>query len=176
MGALFVNAAILILSAAAFNSTGHQDVAEIQTAYKLLAPLLGTGAASVLFAVALLASGQNSTLTGTLAGQIIMEGFLHIHIKPWLRRLITRSLAVVPAIIVIWFMGEGSVTSLLILSQVVLSLQLSFAVVPLVMFTSDKRKMGEFVNAPWLTVLAWALAIIIAGLNSYLLVSTLFPV
>ena len=175
MGALFINAAILVLSAAAFHNTGHQDVAEIQTAYKLLAPLLGTGLASVLFAVALLASGQNSTLTGTLAGQIVMEGFLNIRIKPWLRRLITRGLAVVPAIGVILFFGEGNATSLLILSQVILSLQLSFAVVPLVMFTSDKRTMGEFVNPGWLKALAWALAVIIAGLNGYLLVTTLFP-
>ena len=175
MGALFINAAILVLSAAAFHNTGHQDVAEIQTAYKLLAPLLGTGLASVLFAVALLASGQNSTLTGTLAGQIVMEGFLNIRIKPWLRRLITRGLAVVPAIGVILFFGEGNATSLLILSQVILSLQLSFAVVPLVMFTSDKRTMGEFVNPGWLKTLAWALAVIIAGLNGYLLVTTLFP-
>ncbi len=147
MGALFINAAILILSAATFHTTGHQDVAEIQDAYKLLAPLLGTGLASVLFAVALLASGQNSTLTGTLAGQIVMEGFLNIHVKPWVRRLITRALAIVPAVLVIWIYGEGSATSLLVLSQVILSIQLSFAVIPLVMFTSDRRKMGEFVNS-----------------------------
>jgi manganese transport protein len=174
MGALFINAAILILASATFHNTGHQNVAEIQDAYKLLAPILGTGAASILFAVALLASGQNSTLTGTLAGQIVMEGFLNIHIKPWLRRLITRALAIVPAILVIGFFGENSATSLLVLSQVVLSVQLSFAVIPLVMFTSDKKKMGEFVNPTWLKVLAWAIAIIIAILNVYLLVSTIF--
>lgn len=174
MGALFINAAILILSSATFHTTGHQNVAEIQTAYKLLAPLLGTGMASLLFAIALLASGQNSTLTGTLAGQIVMEGFLNIRVKPWVRRLITRGLAIVPAIFVIWFFGEGSATSLLVLSQVILSVQLSFAVIPLVMFTSDRRRMGEFVNSRQLTVLAWAIALIIAVLNIYLLVSTLF--
>jgi manganese transport protein len=175
MGALFINAAILVLSSATFHTTGHQDVAEIQDAYKLLAPLLGSGLASILFAIALLASGQNSTLTGTLAGQIVMEGFLNIRISPVLRRLITRALAIVPAVAVIWYFGEGSATSLLVLSQVVLSIQLSFAVIPLVMFTSDKRKMGEFVNSTWLTVLAWAIAIIIAVLNAYLIITTLFP-
>ena len=172
MGALFINAAILILSAASFHSSGHQDVAEIQDAYKLLAPLLGTGAASILFAVALLASGQNSTLTGTLAGQIVMEGFLHIRIKPWVRRLITRAIAIIPAIIVIAIKGESSTTELLVLSQVVLSMQLSFAVFPLVMFTSDKIKMGEFANPAWMKVLAWGIAIVIAVLNVYLLVQT----
>ncbi len=175
MGALFINAAILILAAATFHTSGHQNVAEIQDAYKLLAPLLGTGLASLLFAIALLASGQNSTLTGTLSGQIVMEGFLNIHIKPWLRRLITRALAIVPAIIVIWIYGEGSATSLLVLSQVVLSLQLSFAVVPLVMFTSSKKMMGEFANPPALKAAAWAIAVTIAALNIYLLLSTLFP-
>jgi manganese transport protein len=175
MGALFINAAILVLSAATFHTTGHQDVAEIQDAYKLLAPLLGTGLASFLFAIALLASGQNSTLTGTLSGQIVMEGFLNIRIKPWVRRLITRALAIIPALAVIWFFGEGSATSLLVLSQVVLSVQLSFAVIPLVMFTSDKRKMGEFVNPGWLKSLAWLIAIIIIGLNGYLLYTTFFP-
>ena len=175
MGALFINAAILILASATFHSSGHQNVAEIQDAYKLLAPLLGTGLASLLFAIALLASGQNSTLTGTLAGQIVMEGFLNIRVKPWVRRLITRALAIVPAILVIWRYGEASATSLLVLSQVVLSIQLSFAVVPLVIFTSDKRKMGEFVNATWLKVLAWAIAIIIAVLNAYLIFTTFFP-
>ena len=142
MMALFVNAAILILSAATFHHTGNQDVAEIQEAYKLLAPLLGTSLASILFAVALLCSGQNSTLTGTLAGQIVMEGFLDIKMKPWLRRLITRAIAIIPAIIVISIYGEQSTTELLVLSQVVLSMQLSFAVFPLVQFTSEKAKMG----------------------------------
>jgi manganese transport protein len=176
MGALFINAVILILSSATFHTTGHQDVAEIQEAYKLLSPLLGTALASILFAIALLASGQNSTLTGTLAGQIVMEGFLNIRIKPWVRRLITRALAIVPAILVIWRYGEASATSLLVLSQVVLSIQLSFAVIPLVIFTNDKRKMGEFVNATWLKLLAWAIAIIIAVLNAYLIITTFFPV
>jgi len=176
MGALFINAAILILASATFHSTGHTNVAEIQDAYKLLAPLLGTGLASILFAVALLASGQNSTLTGTLAGQIVMEGFLNIHMKPWLRRLITRALAIVPAIIVIAIFGEGSATSLLVFSQVVLSVQLSFAVFPLVSFTSNKKIMGEFVNPPWLRILAWTIAVIIAGLNIYLLVSTILGI
>ncbi|HTX79994.1 MAG TPA: Nramp family divalent metal transporter [Longilinea sp.] len=175
MGALFINAAILVLSAATFHTTGHQDVAEIQDAYQLLAPLLGTGLASLLFAIALLASGQNSTLTGTLSGQIVMEGFLNIHIRPWLRRLITRALAIVPAIVVIAVYGEGSATSLLVLSQVVLSVQLSFAVIPLVMFTGDKKIMGEFVNPLWLKVLAWAIAIVIAALNAYLIGITIFP-
>ena len=174
MGALFINAAILVLSSATFHTTGHQDVAEIQDAYKLLSPLLGTGLASLLFAIALLASGQNSTLTGTLSGQIVMEGFLNIHIKPWIRRLITRALAILPAVAVIWIYGEGSATSLLVLSQVVLSVQLSFAVIPLVMFTSDKKKMGEFANPPWLKVVAWAIALFIAGLNVYLIFTTIF--
>ncbi len=171
-GALFINAAILILSAATFHSTGHQDVAEIQHAYKLLAPLLGTGLASVLFAVALLASGQNSTLTGTLSGQIVMEGFLNIHMKPWVRRLLTRGIAIVPAIIVIGLFGENATTELLVLSQVILSMQLSFAVFPLVMFTSDKAKMGEFVNSRATKLVAWSIAVLIAGLNIYLLVQT----
>ncbi len=167
--AFFINASILILSAATFHGTGHQDVAEIGTAYQLLAPLLGTSAAAILFAVALLASGQNSTITGTLAGQIVMEGFLDISLPPWMRRLITRSIAIIPAIIVTYFYGERGIGSLLILSQVILSIQLSFAVVPLVMFTSSKRKMGEFVNRPATIALAWIVAIAIAGLNAYLL-------
>lgn len=171
-GALFINAAILILSAATFHSTGHQDVAEIQHAYKLLAPLLGTGLASVLFAVALLASGQNSTLTGTLSGQIVMEGFLNIHMRPWVRRLLTRGIAIVPAIIVIGLFGENATTELLVLSQVILSMQLSFAVFPLVMFTSDKAKMGEFVNSQATKIVAWSIAVLIAGLNIYLLAQT----
>ena len=174
MAALFINGAILILSAATFHTSGNQAVAEIQDAHKLLAPLLGTTMASVLFAVALLASGQNSTLTGTLAGQIVMEGFLDIRIQPWLRRIITRAIAIVPAIIVIAIYGEGSTTELLVLSQVVLSMQLSFAVIPLVIFTSDKAKMGEFVNAPLTRIVAWAVAVTIAVLNIYLLYRTFF--
>lgn len=172
--ALFINAAILILAAATFHSSGNTEVAEIQDAYHLLSPLLGTTAASVLFGVALLASGQNSTLTGTLAGQIVMEGFLNIRMKAWVRRLITRIIAIIPAVIVTALYGEQGTVDLLILSQVILSLQLSFAVIPLVKFTSDKKKMGEFVNPLWLKILAWTVAVVIAGLNLYLLYGTLF--
>jgi len=167
--ALFVNAAILIVSAATFYRTGHHEVAEIQDAYKLLSPLLGIGGASTVFALALLASGQNSTLTGTLAGQVVMEGFLNIRLRPWLRRLITRALAIIPAVVVTAFWGARGTASLLVFSQVILSMQLSFAVFPLVMFTSDKQKMGEFVNAPWLKWLSWVTALFIAGLNAWLL-------
>ncbi|MCU9614620.1 Nramp family divalent metal transporter [Caldibacillus lycopersici] len=174
MLALFVNAAILILSSAAFHTTGHHDVAEIQDAYHLLDPLLGTGVAGILFGIALLASGQNSTLTGTIAGQIVMEGFLNIRLKPWVRRLITRLIAIIPAVVVTLIYGEKGTGELLILSQVILSLQLSFAVIPLVMFTSDKRKMGEFVNKAWLKWLAWIVTAIIVVLNVYLLWSTFF--
>jgi manganese transport protein len=169
--ALFINAAILILAAASFHRTGNTQVAEIQDAYLLLTPLLGAGASTV-FALALLASGQNSTLTGTLAGQIVMEGFLNIRIRPWLRRLITRAIAIVPAAIVAILYGESGTARLLILSQVILSLQLSFAVFPLVMFTSDRAKMGDFVNPRWLRVLAYAIAFVIAILNGWLLVQT----
>jgi manganese transport protein len=167
--ALLINAAILILAAATFYRTGHHEVAEIQDAYHLLAPLLGAGAASVLFAIALLASGQNSTLTGTLAGQIVMEGFLNLRLPPMLRRLITRAVAIIPAIIVTAIAGESGTAQLLIFSQVVLSMQLSFAVIPLVWFTSDPRKMGEFANRRWEKWLGWTLAAIIAGLNLFLL-------
>ena len=170
--AFFINASILILAAATFHQTGHQEVAEIGDAYHLLAPLLGTTVASTLFAVALLASGQNSTITGTLAGQIVMEGFLNIRLPAWLRRLITRLIAIVPAVIVTAMYGERGAGGLLILSQVILSLQLSFAVVPLVYFTSQRSKMGEFVNRTWLAVLAWAVAVTIVGLNAWLLVGT----
>lgn len=172
MFALFINAAILIVSAATFYTRGRNDVAEIQDAYKLLTPLLGVTGASTLFALALLASGQNSTLTGTLAGQIVMEGFLNIRIRPWLRRLLTRGIAIIPAIIVTVISGEKGTTNLLVLSQVILSLQLSFAVFPLVMFTSDKLKMGEFVNGLTVKCLAWFIAIVIAALNAWLLVQT----
>ena len=171
--ALFINASILIVAAATFYRSGNTQVAEIQDAYQLLTPLLGVGAASVVFALALLASGQNSTLTGTLAGQIVMEGFLNIRIRPWLRRLITRAIAIVPAAIVAILYGESGTAKLLILSQVILSLQLSFAVFPLVMFTSDKQKMGPFVNPGWLKVLAYAVATVIASLNAWLLVQTI---
>ena len=172
MFALFINAAILIVSAATFYTRGRNDVAEIQEAYKLLSPLLGVTGASTLFALALLASGQNSTLTGTLAGQIVMEGFLNIRLRPWLRRLITRLIAIIPAIAVTSISGESGTTNLLVLSQVILSLHLSFAVFPLVIFTSDKVKMGEFVNRPWLKYLAWFVAMMIGLLNAWLLFQT----
>ena len=167
--ALFINAAILIVAAATFHTSGHNDVAEIQDAYKLLTPLLGAGA-STMFALALLASGQNSTLTGTLAGQIVMEGFLNIRIRPWLRRLITRGIAIIPAAIVAVAYGESGTAKLLVLSQVILSMQLSFAVFPLVKFTSQKIKMGEFVNPAWLKALAYLVAFVIAALNVWLLI------
>jgi manganese transport protein len=171
--ALFVNAAILILGAAAFHTRGLHDVAEISDAYKLLSPVLGASLASTLFACALLASGQNSTLTGTLAGQIVMEGFLDIRLKPWMRRLITRAIAIIPAVLVIGIAGEGKVTSLLILSQVVLSFQLPFAVIPLVQFTSSRAQMGEFANSRLTAVVAWAVAAIILVFNAELLWLTL---
>ncbi len=163
--AFFVNAAILILAAAVFHKSGHTHIAEIEDAYQLLSPLLNVPIASTLFALALLASGQNSTLTGTLAGQIVMEGFLDIKLKPWVRRLITRSLALIPAIICVVFWGEEGISQLLLFSQVVLSLQLSFAIVPLIWFTSDRKKMGNFVNAPWTNYLAYTCAFIIIALN-----------
>jgi manganese transport protein len=166
---LFINAAILVLGAAAFHVHGMTDVADISQAYKLLTPVLGASLASVLFAAALLCSGQNSTLTGTLAGQIVMEGFLHWRIRPWLRRLITRSMAIIPAAIVIGVMGEGRVTSLLILSQVILSFQLPFAVVPLIQFTGDRSKMGEFTNGPITAIFGWFMAAAIIVLNAALL-------
>ncbi|MBC1209334.1 Nramp family divalent metal transporter [Listeria booriae] len=169
--ALLINASILILAAAAFYKTGQTNVAGIEDAYALLNPTLGSSIASTLFAVALLASGQNSTLTGTLAGQIVMEGFLNIRLKPWVRRLLTRFLAIVPAVIVTALYGESGTNELLILSQVILSMQLSFAVIPLVLFTGDKHKMGEFVNKTWLKALSWFVAILIALLNIYLLLS-----
>jgi manganese transport protein len=171
--ALFVNASILIVSAAVFHFSGNQDVAEIETAYKLLTPLLGTSAASILFAVALLASGQNATITGTLAGQIIMEGFINLRIKPWLRRIITRLMAIVPAVIFIALYGDRSVTDLLIFSQVVLSIQLPFAIFPLVSITSNKKIMGNFANGEILKIFAWAIALLIASLNVWLIYSIL---
>jgi len=165
MFALFINAAILIVAAATFHSRGQNNVAEIQDAYKLLSPMLGVPIASALFAFALLASGQNSTLTGTLAGQIVMEGFLNIRLRPWLRRLITRLVAIVPAVICAALYGASGTARLLILSQVILSLQLSFAVIPLVLFTGDRLKMGQFRAPTWLRTLAWATAAIIVLLN-----------
>jgi len=172
MSALFINAAILIVAAAVFHGTEHEAVADIGDAYKLLSPLLGTTAAGVLFAVALLCSGQNATLTGTLAGQIVMEGFVNIRLRPWLRRLITRLVAIVPAVIVVVLYGERGTGALLVLSQVVPSLQLPFAVFPLVSFTSDRRKMGALVAPRWIQILAWIVAVIIAALNAYLLYQT----
>lgn len=169
--ALFINAAILILSAATFYQSG-KVVEDIGQAYELLSPLLGTTFASILFGIALLASGQNSTLTGTLAGQIVMEGFLNIRLKPWLRRLITRLIAIVPAIIVTAMYGAKGTMQLLVFSQVILSLQLSFAVIPLVQFTSDKKKMGVFTNSLWVQIVSWTVAILIAALNIYLLFRT----
>ena len=168
--ALFVNAAIVVVAAAVFYRSGHFEVAAIQDAYKLLSPLVGVAGASTIFAIALLASGQNSSITGTLAGQIVMEGFIHLKVSPWLRRMITRSLAIIPTIIVVAITGERGTEKLLLLSQVILSLQLSFAVVPLVMFTGSRKKMGEFVNGPWLQGLAWFTAALIAGLNAWFLV------
>jgi manganese transport protein len=168
--ALCINAAILIVAAATFYATGHHEVAEIQDAYRLLTPLLGVQGASTFFALALLASGQNSTLTGTLAGQIVMEGFLNIRLQPWVRRLITRAVAIVPAVLTAIFFGESGTAKLLILSQVILSVQLSFAVFPLVQFTSDRLKMGEFVNPAWIKGLAYSVAIGIAVLNAWLLI------
>jgi manganese transport protein len=172
--ALFINASILIVAAATFHGTGYESIADISDAYKMLAPLLGTTLASTVFALALLFSGQNATITGTLAGQIVMEGFINLRLRPWLRRLITRLVAIIPAIVVIVLYGERSTGSLLILSQVVLSLQLPFAVFPLLQFVSDRRKMGAFVIPLWMKALAWPVALLIAALNAWLLVQTFF--
>lgn len=168
--AFFVNAAILVLAASTFFKAGMYEVAEIQDAHKLLAPLLGTEWAPLLFGIALVAAGQSSTITGTLAGQIVMEGYLNIRIAPWLRRLITRLIAIIPAYLVIIIYGESETGALLVLSQVILSLQLGFAIIPLIHFTSDKRKMGVFANKIWVQVLAWAIALIIIGLNVQLVI------
>lgn len=169
--AFFINASILVLAASTFYTAGRTDVAEIQEAYQLLTPMLGAGAASTLFAIALLASGQNSTVTATLAGQIVMEGFLNIRLPAWARRLVTRLLAIVPALIVASLYGTSGTAQLLILSQVVLSLQLPFAIVPLVRFTSDRTKMGSFANPVWLKIVAWTISGIIIALNIHLLIS-----
>jgi len=173
MSALFLNGAILVMAAATFHGTGHQGVADISDAYLLLAPLLGTQLASTLFAVALLFSGQNATLTGTLAGQIVMEGFLNIRLRPWLRRLITRLIAIIPALFTVALYGERGTGALLILSQVVLSLQLPFAVFPLVMFVGSRKKMGALVAPRWMLALAWPTAVVIAALNVWMLWQTL---
>jgi manganese transport protein len=172
--AFFINAAILIMAAATFHFSDNQHIADITDAYHLLDPILGVKLAGLFFAVALLAAGQNSTLTGTLAGQIIMEGFLNIKLKPWLRRLITRLIAIIPALIVAIIYGERGTSDLLVLSQVILSLQLSFAVVPLVAFTSSKPKMGEFANSALIKYTSWVVAVIIISLNAYLLIDTIF--
>jgi len=168
MLALFINGAILVVAAATFHRQGRH-VAEIQEAYQLLSPMLGVSVAGTLFALALLASGQNSTLTGTLAGQIVMEGFLNLRLRPWMRRLITRGLAIIPAVICTAMYGESGTAKLLVFSQVILSLQLPFAVIPLIMFTSDRAKMGQFANAPWVKILAWIVALVIIVLNAKLL-------
>ena len=175
MLALFVNAAILALAAAVFYRSGHFEIGDIQGAYKMLTPLMGVGIATPLFAVALLASGQNSTLTGTMAGQIILEGFTHFQIPAWLRRLISRLLAIIPTLIIVAIYGMSGTGKLLIFSQVVLSAQLSFAVVPLVMFTSSKTKMGPFVNGRATKTIGWTLAVVIFALNAYLVYTTLHP-
>jgi manganese transport protein len=167
--ALLVNAAILVLAAATFHRSGHTDITEIQDAFQLMTPLLGAPLAAIVFALALLASGQNSTLTGTLAGQIVMEGFLNIKLPPWLRRLVTRLLAIAPAAALIWFSGEAATGQLLIVSQIVLSMQLPFAIVPLVMFTADRRKMGQFTSPTWLSTLAWVTSVVIVVMNGKLL-------
>ena len=175
MLALFVNAAILILAAAVFFRTGHHEVGDIEGAYKMLTPLMGVGLATPLFAIGLLASGQNSTITGTMAGQVILEGFTRFKIAPWLRRLISRLIAIVPCVLITALAGPGGTGKLLIFSQVVLSVQLSFAVVPLVQFTSNKVKMGPFVNNLAVKMVGWTLAVMIAALNVYLVFATFFP-
>jgi manganese transport protein len=164
------------MAAATFHGTGYEEVADIGDAYKLLSPLLGTTMASTLFAVALLCSGQNATLTGTLAGQIVMEGFINLRIRPWLRRLITRLIAIIPAVVVILIYGESGTGPLLILSQVILSLQLPFAVFPLLQFTSNREKMGRFALPLWMRALAWPVAVVIAALNAWLLYQTVAAV
>lgn len=174
--ALFINAAILIVAAATFHWSGHQNVAEIQEAYKLLSPVLGVTAASFVFAIGLLASGQQATFTGTLAGQIVMEGFINFHMAPWLRRLITRLLAIIPAICVIGYYGERQATNLLVASQVVLSLQLGFTAWPLMRFTGEKAKMGEFVNSRWTKNIGWALTVIIIILNMKMVFDSVAPI
>lgn len=170
--AFLINSMILVLGASAFYGNG-QVVSGIEDAYALLAPTIGASIASTLFAVALLASGQNSTITGTLSGQIVMEGFIHLRVKPWVRRIITRLLAVIPVFIVTIIAGENGTTDLLIFSQVILSMQLPFALVPLVLFTSNKQKMGSFVNSTWVKLVAWTATVVIICLNIYLVIYTL---
>ncbi|PDT86874.1 divalent metal cation transporter [Bradyrhizobium sp. Y36] len=174
MLALFINAAILVVAAATFHKSGHSDVAEIGQAFELLSPLLGLGIASTLFAVALLASGLNSTVTATLAGQIVMEGFLDLRLPSWARRLLTRGIAIIPVIVVTAIYGERGTADLLVFSQVVLSMQLPFAVIPLVRFVSDRRKMGKFAIPSYVAAIAWIVAGVIVVLNLKLLFDTLF--
>ncbi|MFZ0548316.1 MAG: Nramp family divalent metal transporter, partial [Candidatus Promineifilaceae bacterium] len=169
--AFFVNAAILVMAAAVFYRNGLTEVAEIQDAHQLLEPLLGAAIAPFAFAIALLASGQSSTITGTLAGQIVMEGYLNLRIRPWLRRLITRLLAVIPAVLTITYFGENSTGFLLVLSQVVLSLQLPFAIIPLIHFVSDRKRMGEFAVGRWIKIVTWLVAVVIIGLNINLIIT-----
>jgi manganese transport protein len=170
MFALLINASILILAAATFNKVGKTDIAELDQVHSFLEPMLGSALAPTLFGIALLCCGLNSTVTATLAGQIVMEGFIDIRLPPWLRRLTTRAIAIIPAAVVTIWYGEKGTAQLLILSQVILSLQLSFAVVPLVMFTADKAKMGELVAPRWLSILAWVIAAVIIALNVKLLI------
>jgi manganese transport protein len=170
MFALLINASILILAAATFNKTGKTDIAELEQVHSFLAPLLGSAIAPTLFGIALLCCGLNSTVTATLSGQIVMEGFIDIRLPAWARRLVTRGIAIVPAAIVTIWYGEKGTAQLLILSQVILSLQLPFAIVPLVMFTADRRKMGELIAPRWVTALAALTALIIIVLNIKLLV------
>ena len=171
--AFFINAALLVMAAAIFYRNGYFGVAEIQDAHKLLEPLLGAAIAPIAFAIALLASGQSSTITGTLAGQIVMEGYLNLHIRPWLRRLITRLLAILPAIAAISLYGENATGGLLVLSQVVLSLQLPFAIIPLIHFVADRRRMGEFAIGRWVQAVSWLVAAIIVVLNVQLVIETI---
>lgn len=171
-GAMFVNGAILVLAGAVFFKA-HRDVSEIQQAYELLTPLMGTILAAKLFGIALFCSGQSSTLTGTMAGQIIMEGFLNIRVRPWLRRLVTRLLAIAPAVAVIWLSGDKGTFKLLLLSQVILNLQLPFAIIPLIQFTGDRDRMGEFANGPWLRLAGWGTTVIVLGLNIWLALQTI---
>lgn len=168
--ATIVNALILIVSAATFFTRGMSNIAEIQDAYRLLTPLLGTAIASTVFALALLASGHNSTITGTLAGQVVMEGFVNIHLAPWQRRLITRLLAIIPALAIVALYGNHGLAQLLVFSQVILSMQLPFAVIPLVLFTSEKKYMGQFANSTWLKTISWTTAAVITALNIWLII------
>ena len=172
--ALLVNAAIMILAASAFNSSGHKEVTDIADAYRLIEPVVGSALAASLFAIALLASGQSSTFTGTIAGQIVMDGFLDLKIPCWQRRVITRGLALIPAFVGVWWLGDGAIGKMLVLSQVVLSFQLPFAMWPLIRFTSSRALMGPFANGPVLKLLAWSLFAVISVANLWLVGSVVF--